>query len=92
MVRLKEPTIIISPVYLFVSIPYGTIKSQTALNRAAAITQFQFLMVRLKACLSLRLIQSSIWFQFLMVRLKGRVELVFSISCEVSIPYGTIKR
>ena len=54
----------------FVSIPYGTIKSDSNYESALGSQSFQFLMVRLKDWASLAIESAIDLFQFLMVRLK----------------------
>ncbi len=48
MVRLKESWLFWITDKIFLSIPYGAIKSNNVLEQIDALTNFQFLMVRLK--------------------------------------------
>ena len=74
-----------------VSIPYGTIKSVSDTPIILNRFMFQFLMVRLKVCVSVYLVKILL-FQFLMVRLKATNIVTVITHVLVSIPYGTIKR
>jgi len=51
MVRLKVITFIVYIQIIWISIPYGAIKSKLITNLIQEKYPFQFLMVRLKVCL-----------------------------------------
>ena len=53
-----------------VSIPYGTIKRSEPYTYNIDYYEFQFLMVRLKELINIKMVLCNL-FQFLMVRLKG---------------------
>ena len=65
----------------FISIPYGAIKRLVDNNGNDIESIFQFLMVRLKELLIIRLVTHLYIFQFLMVRLKVPTAIVY-IFCE----------
>jgi len=75
-----------------ISIPYGAIKRLTGKNNYLEFSKiFQFLMVRLKACLFFQAKDTFRQFQFLMVRLKVFKSDGRMLSESISIPYGAIK-
>jgi len=71
LVRLKGAEKLLSPViFMFISIPFGAIKSLTVFGLIFFIAVFQFLLVRLKEYLEKNINKLPMKFQFLLVRLK----------------------
>ncbi len=71
MVRLKGKSRMAKGYENLISIPYGAIKRYNKNRILLYHNAFQFLMVRLKACLFFQATDTFRKFQFLMVRLKG---------------------
>ena len=74
-----------------ISIPSGTIKREQDFLYQESCHKFQFLLVRLKACLAAGKKQYIKTFQFLLVRLKETLKRLSKKAVEISIPSGTIK-
>ena len=67
---IKRHRVLHYTTFNFISIPYGSIKSVVCSMLIESVSEFQFLMVRLKE-LALQTGSALIKFQFLMVRLKA---------------------
>ena len=71
MVQLKQKLpITIYQYQLFISIPYGAIKTSSTTTQSRSIYAFQFLMVQLKREQGKEPVSLYVLFQFLMVQLK----------------------
>ena len=74
MVQLKVSIRITVYLFIYISIPHGTIKSGWNARPVVAIDKFQYLMVQLKVQIS-KCINMIGWFQYLMVQLKDGIQL-----------------
>jgi len=72
MVRLKDAAWHMVRVSVYISIPYGAIKSWNEFRALIGNFTFQFLMVRLKVTCQYNINCDVALFQFLMVRLKEK--------------------